>query len=185
MSQATLPYHFTRDGFIRAWEAGAFGDQRVEFVDGEIWPVVIGRWHARTVSRIMRALPGTGGEITCETLSSGDSLPDPDCWVAAADAEPVGKVGSKVAIWRPEDVLLVVEVSDDTVMADLTTKAALYGKAGYQAYWVVTKDVIYEHTEPTKAGYRVRVEYRPGDRIPVKYADTDLAVDDLIAPIST
>jgi hypothetical protein len=79
----------------------------------------------------------------------------------------------------------VVEVSDDTVMADLTTKAALYGKAGYQAYWVVTKDVIYEHTEPTKAGYRVRVEYRPGDRIPVKYADTDLAVDDLIAPIST
>jgi hypothetical protein len=32
--------------------------------------------------------------------------------------------------------------------------------------------------DPT--GYRSRVEYRPGERLPVPYAGTDLAVDDLI-----
>ena len=181
MDQATLPYRFSRDGFVRAWEAGAFEGQRVELVEGEIWPVVIGRWHARTVARIIRALPGTGVEITCETLPSGDSLPDPDCWVASAKAEPIGSVGSKVSVWRPEDVLLVVEVSDDSVLADLTTKAQLYGKAGYQVYWVVTQDTIYEHAEPTAAGYRHRIEYHAGERVPVRYADTELAVDDLIA----
>jgi hypothetical protein len=49
-------------------------------------------------------------------------------------------------------------------------------------YWVVTKDVVFEHTEPTPTGYRTRTEYRPGDRIPVRYAETTLAVDDLLFP---
>jgi hypothetical protein len=83
-------------------------------------------------------------------------------------------------VWDPADVLLVAEVSDETVLADLTVKARLYGSAGYAAYWVVTSEMIYEHTEPKPDGYRKRVEYGRGDRIPVPYADVELAVDDLI-----
>jgi Uma2 family endonuclease len=78
-------------------------------------------------------------------------------------------------------VLLVVEVSDETMLYDLEIKARLYGKAGYSVYWVVTQQAIYEHTTPTPSGYRTRVEYRPGERIPVRYAGTDLAVGELIA----
>lgn len=83
--------------------------------------------------------------------------------------------------WDSSDVLLVVEVSDGTVLADLNVKTALYGGAGYQVYWVVTQDVIYEHTQPTDRGYRTRTEYRPGEHIPVGYAGTTLAVADLLA----
>ena len=66
---------------------------------------------------------------------------------------------------------------------DLGTKAKLYGRAGHAVYWVVTKDVVFEHTEPTLTGYQTRTEYRPGDRIPVRYAETTLAVDDHVAAV--
>ncbi|MGH9111942.1 MAG: Uma2 family endonuclease [Acidimicrobiales bacterium] len=180
MTDAALTYRWSREAFVRAWEAGAF-DRRVELVDGEVWPVVIGPWHGDATARVARALPGDGARITTATLPAGDSLPDPDCWVRRAGAEPLDTIGSRLVAWRPEDVLLVVEVADETVVQDLTVKARLYGGAGYDVYWVVTRDVIYEHIEPTPEGYRVRVEHRPGDHIAVGYAGTDLAVGDLLA----
>ena len=54
------------------------------------------------------------------------------------------------------DVLLVIEVSDDTPRQDLSVKTRLYGRAGYPVYCVVAQDAIYEHTEPTSSGYRTR-----------------------------
>jgi Uma2 family endonuclease len=84
-------------------------------------------------------------------------------------------------VWDPVDVLLVVEVSSQTMLADLEIKAKLYGRAGYAVYWLMTPEVIYAHTEPTPQGYRTRTEFRPGERIPVAYADTELDVSDLLA----
>ncbi|QIS21793.1 Uma2 family endonuclease [Nocardia terpenica] len=179
MSEATLSYHWSRDEFVRAWKAGVF-DHRVELVEGEIWPVVIGDWHGGTVGEIIGMLRHPGVRVMTSTLAAGDSLPDPDCWVKRIDAEPAGSVGARLSIWKPEDVLLVVEVSDETVMQDLTIKQKMYGRTGYPVYWVVTQDVIYEHTEPTQDGYRRRTEYRPGDRIPIPYANADIAVGELL-----
>lgn len=178
----TVPnYRWSASEFVRAWEAGAF-DHRVELVEGEIWPVSIGSWHGRTQGRVIAHLWRDGVAVTSETLISGDSLPDPDAWVCVSDAQPSQKVGSRLARWRPEDVLLVVEVSDETMMADLTTKAKIYGSAGWPVYWVVTPEAIYEHVEPQLNGYGTRHEYRRGQRVPVRYADTDIAVDDLLGP---
>lgn len=181
MTQAAPLYKWSQSEFLRAWEAGAF-DHRVELIKGEVWPVVIGSWHGDTVGELTAALPRSGVRITTATLPTGESLPDPDCWVRRADAEPAGLIGSRLSVWVPTDVLLVVEVSDETMLYDLEIKAKLYGQGGYSTYWVVTKHAIYEHTMPTPTGYRTRVEYRPGERIPVRYAGVDLAVDDLIAP---
>jgi Putative restriction endonuclease len=182
MSATVAPYRWSVSEFLRAWEAGVF-DHRVELIEGEIWPVVIGDWHGMTIARVVRRLPEESVEITTATLPSGDSLPDPDCWVRRVGAQPIGQLGTRLSRWAPEDVLLVVEVSDDTVVADLNVKARIYGSTGYFVYWVVTANVIYEHTEPTAAGYRKRIEYRRGDRLPVVYAGTDVAVDDLLGPV--
>jgi hypothetical protein len=179
MSVVPLTYRWSQSEFMRAWEAGAF-DHRVELVDGEVWPVVIGSWHGVTVGEIIAALPRAGAKVTTETLPSGESLPDPDCWVRRADATPIGKLGVRLSVWGPADVQLVVEVSDETLLADLEVKAKLYGRAGYPVYWVVTPEVIYEHTEPASTGYRVRREYRSGERIPVGYAGVELEVADLV-----
>jgi Putative restriction endonuclease len=180
MTRPVLAYRWSQSEFVRAWEAGAF-DHRVELVEGEIWPVVIGSWHGDTVGELLALLPRSGVRVTTATLPTGQSLPDPDCWVRRADAAPIGTIGSRLSIWDAADVLLVVEVADDTTIQDLHVKAKLYGQAGYPVYWVVTQEAIYEHTGPIPTGYRTRVEYRRGERIPVPYAGTDLAIDDLIA----
>lgn len=179
---ATVPnYRWSVSEFVRAWEAGAF-DHRVELIEGEIWPVVIGDWHGEMVGRVIGILAQLGVRATTATLPSGDSLPDPDCWVRREDAQARGRLGRRLSQWNPQDVLLVVEVSDDTVVADLNVKKRIYGTAGYLAYWVVTEDVIYEHTEPTAGGYRHRIEYQRGERLPIRHAQTDVAVEDLLGP---
>lgn len=176
----SLRYRWSRDEFVRAWEADAF-EHRVELIEGEVWAVPIGPWHGDVTGQLIRALPDGGVKVTMATLPSGQSLPDPDCWVRRAGAVPTESIGRRLAAWRPEDVLLVVEVSDDSIMQDLGVKATIYAQAGYGAYWVVTPDAIYEHTVPTPEGYRERVTYRPGERIPVDYADTELDVGTLLA----
>lgn len=183
MTQPALVYQWSQSEFVRAWEAAAF-DHRVELVEGEIWPVVIDSWHGDTVGQILALLPRSGARVTTATLPTGESLPDPDCWVRRADADPIGTVGSRLSVWDASDVLLVVEVADETLIQDLNVKAKLYGQAGYPVYWVVTQEAIYEHTGPMSTGYRTRVEYLHGERIPVPYTATDLAIDDLIAPRS-
>jgi len=179
VADAALAYHWSREEFVRAWEAGVF-DQRVELVEGEVWPVVIGSWHGDTTARVARALPNDRATVTTASLPTGESLPDPDCWVRPVGAAPAGTVGARLLAWRPEDVLLVVEVADETATHDLGIKARLYGRAGYRVYWVITPDVIYEHTQPGPDGYRVRVEHRRGDQIAVGYADIELSVDTLV-----
>jgi hypothetical protein len=179
VADAALAYHWSRDEFVRASEAGVF-DRRVELVDGEVWPVVIGSWHGDATIRIAKALPNGRATVTTASLPTGESLPDPDCWVRPSDAAPAGSVGARLLAWDAADVLLVVEVADETVTQDLGVKARLYGRAGYAVYWVVTPEVIYEHTDPGPQGYRVRIEHRRGDRIPVGYAGTDLSVDELL-----
>lgn len=85
-----------------------------------------------------------------------------------------------MAVWDPADVLLVVEVDDETVRADLTTKARLYGAAGFAVYWVVTREGVHEHTGPTPFGYRVIRRYWPGDRLAVPYGDVAVDVAALV-----
>lgn len=177
---ATVPnYRWSPGEFVLAWEAGAF-EHRVELIEGEVWPVVIGDWHGRKVSDVNFALRQFVRDVTMATLPSGRSLPDPDCWVTRPGAQPSGTIGTRLSTWNPADVLLVVEVSDETLMADLTTKARVYGAAGWPVYWVVSPEAVYVHTGPHDAGYRQRVEYRSGERLPVPFAEAEIAVDDLI-----
>ncbi|WP_431958060.1 Uma2 family endonuclease [Nocardia lijiangensis] len=181
MTEASIAYRWSRDEFLRAWQAGAF-DHRVELVEGEVWSVVIGDWHGPAVFRVGLALESDGFEVSGSTLPTEDSLPDPDCWVRRLDSEPIDIVGRKISMWAPEDIPLVVEVSDETVVPDLTVKANLYSRGGYPVYWVVTRDLIYEHTEPTPAGYANVRKFRPGELIPLHFADTAVAVDDILFP---
>lgn len=179
MSAAPVQYRFTLDDFVLAWEAGAFST-RVELIEGEVWPVSIGPWHGDTTMRVARALPNQRFEVSQQSLASGGSLPDPDCWVRPRTATPGGRLSRRMVTWDAADVLLVVEVGDESENVDLGVKANVYSRAGYTCYWVVTPEAIYEHTGPTEFGYHQRTTYRRGQRVPVRYAGTDLAVDDLL-----
>lgn len=148
----SVAYRWDVESFLRAQEAGAFRT-RVELVDGEVWPVMLGDWHGEVTARVVAALT-EHGRASQATLATGGSLPDPDVWLRRPDAEPVGVVSARLSVWDPTDVVLVVEVADETVREDLTVKARLYASAGYARYWVVTRDGVHEHTAPTVDGYQ-------------------------------
>lgn len=77
-------------------------------------------------------------------------------------------------------MLLVVEVSDETVAEDLSIKARLYGAAGYAVYWVLTRDTLYEHTQPVGDGYLSVVRHLRGDEVALPYSGTTVSVADLL-----
>ena len=62
---------------------------------------------------------------------------------------------------RPDDLHLLVEVADTTINFDLTTKAALYARAGVVEYWVL--DIpgrrLIVHRDAGRAGYASIVAY--------------------------
>jgi Uma2 family endonuclease len=183
MAVATpFPYHWRLEEFVLAWEAGAF-QGRVELIDGEVWSVPIGQWHGDTSGRILRALPNARFTVTTSSLPAGDSLPAPACWVRRAGATPLAHLSQRLPRWSPTDVLLVVEVSDETLEYDLGRKAALYAAAGYPHYWSATRSGIYHHSEPGRDDYEQRRLFRRGSRITVPYAtDVLLDVDELVGP---
>ena len=181
MAAETLQYRWGPESFLLAWDAGAFDDQRVEMVEGEIWPVVIGRWHGATTGRVMRALPNDRFTVTTESLVTPSSVPDPDCWVRPVDAQPTAQRSRRLSAWRPEDVLLVVEVSDETLQIDLGVKVRVYAAAGFPRYWVVCREGVYAHTGPTPFGYRHRTLHVPGETVPLGFASHELQISDLLA----
>src|SRR5579859_4079058 len=62
---------------------------------------------------------------------------------------------------RPEDILMVIEVSDSTLDFDLTKKAPLYARAGIPEYWVldVNGRRLIVHREPAGGRYGSVVVY--------------------------
>jgi hypothetical protein len=173
-------WRWDEESFVRAWEAGVFRDERVELVEGEVWPVSIGLWHGAVTGNIVRLLPDDEWRVTTASLPASGSIPDPDVWVHRRDARPIARLGStgRLARWSPSDVGLVVEVADASLPADLETKARVYGRAGYATYWVVHRRGIDVLTDPYEAGYRQHVTVASGEQVTVPYlAPHAIAVD--------
>ena len=172
-------YRWTAEAFVAAYDAGVFDGRRIELVEGELWRASRGDWSGRASVCAVLACAGHG-EVTTASLVIGEhSMTLPDVWLRRRDARPVGRVVRDVHAWSPADVLLVVEVGDETLQADLTTKAALYGRSGYERYWVVSRRGVHEHTGPTPEGYRQVRLHVPGERV-VLPDGRDIAVDDLL-----
>lgn len=176
-------WRWDEQAFIRAWEAGVFRDERVELVEGEVWPVSIGVWHGAVTGNIVRSLPDGDWRVTTASLPSSGSVPDPDVWVHRRGAQPIARLGStgRIARWSPADVVLVVEVADTSLMSDLETKARVYGRAGYPTYWVVHRGGVTVLTDPYEAGYREQRSLTPDDSLEVPYlAGATIAVATLL-----
>ena len=175
----SLAYRWDVAAFLRAQEAGAFGDARVQLVDGEVWEVGEGLWHGRTAVLLALALDSSGFAVT-STLVSTASLPVPDLWLLRHGTTPVERLSPRINRFAPDDVLLVAEVGDESRHADLTTKAALYARTGDARYGVVARDGVHEHSDPSDDGCRTVRLHRRGGSVDLPDGGT-AAVDDLLA----
>ena len=116
------------------------GDQHVELLEGQLVVMTIHPPHAAAVSHLARRFQRVLGDLA-QVVSQGPlrlsddlndvNLPQPDLMLVA-DPEKVYPDHP-----RPEDVYLLVEVSDTTLAKDRVVKLPLYAAHGIPEVWIV------------------------------------------------
>jgi Uma2 family endonuclease len=147
---------FTVEEYHKMAEAGILHeDDRVELIEGDVVEMTpIGSRHMRCVNELNWLLSrGLGDEVRVSVqnpLRLGERLePQPDLAVIRA-RDYAGSLPG------PEDVLLLIEVSDTTLRYDREVKLPLYPRAGIPEVWILDlpNDAIERHNEPFGDGYR-------------------------------
>jgi Uma2 family endonuclease len=176
---------FTIDDCDKMEEAGILSpDERVELINGEL--IVV----RPTGPRHGAAVDGTNEELV--RLARGKAIvrvqgcvvlhqmaaPLPDIALLASRSD---RYASKNP--GPDDIFLIVEVSDSTLEFDSTVKRQLYAITGIREYWIadLRNDRLLVHTQPQGDGYSVVTELHRGDiAAPASLPDCRISVDLLL-----
>ncbi len=158
MSSPPVTRRFTTAEYYRMVAAGILGeDDRVELVDGRVVQMTpIGPRHAgcvKAVADLLRRALGSSALLGVQdpiTLGEG-AEPQPD--VTVLRPQPAGYRRSHPG---PDDVLLLIEVSEASLEYDRGTKVPLYARAGIAEVWLVDLDGarIEVYRTPSGDGYR-------------------------------
>lgn len=160
---------FTVDDYHRMAKAGILhDDDRVELLDGEIVEMApIGSRHAFAVNNLTAEFgEQAAGRVVISVQNpvrlSLHSEPQPDLLLLRP---PRGRYAESLP--GPDDVLLVVEVSDTTASYDRRVKLPRYAAAGIPEAWLVNlpRRSIEVHREPRDGRCQQVTVYRRGDAI--------------------
>ncbi len=180
-----LKRRFTVEEYHRMGEVRIFSEEdRVELIEGEVIETTpIGSRHAAHVDRLLdvltsalsrRAIIRVQGPVQLGPTSE----PQPDLCVLRrrpdfyANAHP-----------GPDDVLLLVEISDTSLEFDRTVKIPLYAKAGVRESWLVDLggQCVEVYRNPTRDGYRDMQRAARGQRYSMEaFPDLIFSVDDVL-----
>lgn len=178
-------YHFTVEEFYHMYEAGIFkDDERVELIEGEIIHMTpVGSWHSAVVDRLTQlfvehfsafAIVRIQGPVLLSYLS--EPLPDVILMKRKEDYYSSGHP-------NPDDVFLIVEVSDSTIRYDRKIKVPLYARSGIAEVWIVNlnDDCIEVYRKPSLSDYEEKSIYKRGQKIvPKFYSDTAFLTDNIL-----
>jgi Uma2 family endonuclease len=159
-SPSLAVYRFTVDEFERI--ADSLDDDQVELIDGYI----VGRGEMKPShvlatellkARFQPLLP-SGRFVREDKPVRIPDFDEPRPDIAVVRGDP------KVYAHRhpgPEDVSLLVEVSDTTLQKDRSEKWVNYARSGIPVYWIVNlvDRQVEVYTAPTNAGYASKVVY--------------------------
>jgi Uma2 family endonuclease len=170
MSVPLRRYHFNVAEFYRMADAGILTpDDHVELIEGEIIEMSpTGSRHAacvdRIVNKVLSRFIGHGAIVRVQSPIALDdfSEPQPDAALLRARADFYSQAHP-----TPDDVLLLVEVSDTTAAYDKRVKVPLYARSGIAEVWVVdlTREVIEVYARPAGGSYRQFAEVKRGESV--------------------
>ncbi|MEM7110008.1 MAG: Uma2 family endonuclease [Bacteroidota bacterium] len=158
-------------------------EDRVELIHGEILEMSpTGKKHRSTVIRVenkLKELFGNKALISVQNPININDLnePEPDIAILKNSEDYYDDCSIK-----PEDIHLIIEVSDSTYIYDKEVKGTLYGSAGILEYWIIrleTKE-IEVHTIPAKGGYKIIEIFYVEDQIKLNFCQKSLPVKNLI-----
>ncbi|PWU21100.1 MAG: Uma2 family endonuclease [Verrucomicrobia bacterium] len=178
-------HRFSVADYYRMAETGVLRpDARVELLDGRIIDMSpIGPYHSGLVARLTRffSLKSKGRWMVFpqNPLRLHDhSEPEPDIMLLRPALDDYTNRHP-----QPDDVFLLIEVSDATIYYDRDQKLPAYGRAGVPEVWIVNLNdqTIEVYREPTFTGYASKVVLRAGDQAaPQAFPDLRLDVTELL-----
>jgi Uma2 family endonuclease len=184
MSLEAETYRFTSEQYRRIGEAGVFAeDDRLELLNGEIVTMAPrSRWHVGVVRLLLNFFltkAGTRWVVDCQNPITLDeySEPRPDLVLITEDGH------ERSGFPEPEDIFLLVEVAESSLVYDRKTKLAAYARAKIAEVWII--NLVQDRVECCRApdGHRYEREtiWRRGALIsPEAFPDTTIAVDDML-----
>jgi Uma2 family endonuclease len=155
-----------------------------ELIGGEIiHKMSIGSKHASVVRRLGKILERLIGDEIMVSSQNPIHLdeynePEPDFALLKARADFYAESHPE-----PEDVLLLIEVSDSTVDFDREVKRALYAEAGIGEFWLVNlkENTIECHSQPKNKTYRLTQISEKGETVKsVSIENLRLKVEDIL-----
>ena len=129
---------FTIDEYHRLIDFGVFTEtDRIELIKGQLVEMSP-KGTAHSVSRsvlyreLSTLLDGVAALRCQDPISLSDSEPEPDIVIARGNETDYCNHHP-----YPADIILVIEVSNSTLVFDRTTKLSLYAEANISNYWIV------------------------------------------------
>jgi Uma2 family endonuclease len=160
------PIRFTRPMFERMIEVGVIGDDpRVELLDGQIVEMEpVNTPHVNRIKDLYDRLQKLFADRVDIYSQSPidlpqDGRPQPDLAILKSGS-------AREHLPLPEDVLLLIEVSDSTLEKDRNAKLALYARDGIQEYWIVNlqDDQLEVYRDPQRERYTTSFSIKPGTK---------------------
>ena len=184
MNTTVLIHRFNVEEYHRLIENNILHeDDRVELIEGRIIDMTpIGSKHAACVSRL--------NEILSEKLQKRAiiNIQNPICLTAYTEPEPdIAIIKRRPDFYaeqlpQPEDVLLIIEVSDSSVDYDCETKIPLYAKSNIPEVWLVNliENNVAIYSGPSSEGYNVITKHHHNQILsPKSFHDITLTVSEI------
>ena len=166
MSVQIARRHFNVTEYYRMMDVGILsGSDRVELIDGEVVQMSpIGRRHAACVDRLnahFSKLENVIVRVQNPIRLNDFSEPQPDV-ALLRKRDDFYESGHPA----PQDVLLVVEVSDSSADMDQLVKLPLYAEAGISEFWLVNlpAEKIEMYSNPANGTYQKSQEFKRGEQ---------------------
>ncbi|MCC5631123.1 Uma2 family endonuclease [Nostoc sphaeroides CHAB 2801] len=185
MTVQLLRRKFTVEQYQKMLESGILTeDDRVELIRGEIIEMSpIGTKHAACVNRLINLLVQLLGKRVIVAAQNpvalnNNSQPQPDVALLKprddfyATAHP-----------QPQDIFLLIEVSDSTVMYDREEKIPLYAEANIIEVWLVdiNEQIVEVYQQSTAAGYQLMQKFAGGQSLSIKaLSDVNITVNEIL-----
>ena len=179
-----IQLRFSVDEYYKMIELGMLKEyERAEIIEGElIRKMTAGNRHAFIVDLLTRIFVRNTAENILVRIQNPIRLtdfnePEPD--LVLADLTKFD--GRRHP--RPEEVLLLIEVSDSTLKYDRDKKLPLYAEAEIAEVWIINlmNEIVEVHTQPSVGLYQSVKIYRRGETMQTVYLpDLELKVDEIL-----
>jgi Uma2 family endonuclease len=163
---------WTRQECAQLVEAGIVEAEKYELLGGELFVKVKNRPHINATNLLLHFLNAVFGDLYVQSqdpigvapIENETNAPEPD---AAVTRQPVASYTESDP--GPEELRLVVEVTDSTQNRDKVVKSRLYATAGIPEYWILDlrarKLRVHRNPDTTTGEYKLVQEYNPDETI--------------------